>query len=122
MRQALDLYQGELLAGLSLEDSPAFESWLLMEREICHRQAVDALQTVIAYHRARQDHADVRALAERLIDLEPYNETAHARLIEALALLGDRNAALAAYHRCVTLWPKNWTLRPAKRSSNLTRS
>ena len=113
LRQAVALYQGELLAGLSVEDSPAFESWLLMERELFHRQVVDALRTLIAYHRTLYEHAAVRDLAERLIALEPYDEATYVHLIEALALLGERAAALACYDRCATLLLEELGMRPS---------
>ena len=55
---------GELLAGLSIDDSPTFEVWLMMHREIFHRQKLDALQILIAYYRSLHAHSDVRNLAE----------------------------------------------------------
>ena len=33
LRQAIDLYRGELLNGVYVDDAPEFEQWLLMERE-----------------------------------------------------------------------------------------
>ncbi len=40
LRKAIACYQGELLAGLSLDDAPAFEEWLFLRREYLHQQAV----------------------------------------------------------------------------------
>ncbi|MBX3000129.1 MAG: winged helix-turn-helix domain-containing protein [Caldilineaceae bacterium] len=119
LRQAIALYRGELLAGLNVDDSPAFEEWLLLQREICHRQAVDALQTLIVYHHDLRDHAVVRDLARQLIGLEPYQESAHAYAIEALALLGEREAALTQYERCVTMLAEELGVAPGERLSQL---
>lgn len=103
LEEVVALYRGELLAGASNDDSPAFEEWLLLQRERFHRQVVDALQILIDYQSSLRAYESVRRLAQRLIELEPYQESAHAALIEALALLGDERAALAHYERCVAL-------------------
>jgi DNA-binding SARP family transcriptional activator len=46
LEQAVDFYQGELLPGFSLSDSPAFEEWQLVWRERLHRMATEALGTL----------------------------------------------------------------------------
>lgn len=102
LEEALELYRGELLAGAGIDSSP-FEEWLLWQREHLHRQAADALQTLIEHRRGLQAFGAVADLAQRLIELEPYQESAHAARIESLARLGDERAALAHYERCVAL-------------------
>ncbi len=119
LHQAVALYGGELLMGLSVDDSPAFEEWLLLQREVFHRQVVDALQTLIRYHRGLQAHATVRPLAAQLIALEPYQESAYAYLIEALALLGEREAALAQYDRCLAMLTDELGVAPGQELTQL---
>lgn len=114
LRQAVSLYQGELLAGLTVEESPAFESWLLMQRERFHRQATESLQTLVAYHHALQDYEQVRELAEEWIGLDPYAEDGYVYLIEALALLGERGMALLQYERCVSMLAEELNATPSE--------
>jgi predicted ATPase/DNA-binding SARP family transcriptional activator len=103
LEEAVSLYRGELLAGGNSDESPDFEEWLLVQREHFHRQAVDALQILLEHQRGLQDHRAVHRLAQRLLELEPFQESAHARLIESLALQGEGQTALAHYERAVAL-------------------
>lgn len=119
LRQAVALYRGEFLTGLGVDESPIFEDWLLIQRELFHRQAVDALQTLIAYHRHLEDHTAVRGFAEQLIRLEPYQESAYVHFIEALALLGEREAALTHYDRCLAMLTDELGVAPGERLSHL---
>lgn len=82
-------------------ESQEFEGWLLTERERFHGQAVHALQTLVRHHQHLGHHDQVAHYARRLVDLLPYQEAARLALIQALACLGQRDAALAQYERSV---------------------
>jgi DNA-binding SARP family transcriptional activator/tetratricopeptide (TPR) repeat protein len=102
--EGLDLdqpvWEGELLAGKDFSDCPAFEEWLLAERER-HR----TLRSEALWRRCRadQDAGDLTGAvrrAERLLELTPLSESVY-RLIMTLHLgRGDRGAALAAFRTC----------------------
>ncbi|MEZ4621203.1 MAG: winged helix-turn-helix domain-containing protein [Caldilineaceae bacterium] len=53
LHEALERYQDELLAGFGLSDAPAFEEWLLLQREIAHQQALLAVQKLVDTYEAR---------------------------------------------------------------------
>jgi predicted ATPase/DNA-binding SARP family transcriptional activator len=97
--EAVELYRGDLLSGFSLNSAP-FEEWLVAERERRHRQALDALHCLAAYHERRGEYEQVRDYAQRQLALEPWREEAHRQLMRALALSGQRAAALAQYEAC----------------------
>lgn len=100
LRQAVDLYRGELLAGLSLPDAPTFEEWQTIQREASHYQAVTALQALAEAYDARRDYDQAHAVALRLLALEPWQEAAHRLAMRGLALSGQRSEALAHYEAC----------------------
>jgi DNA-binding SARP family transcriptional activator len=100
MRTALDLYRGELLPGFSATDSQPFEEWLLIRRERLHGQHVATLEALAGYHAAHGDYAEAAELLRRWIAIEPWHETAHARLIDILWRAGQRGAALRQFDRC----------------------
>jgi DNA-binding SARP family transcriptional activator len=97
---AADLYRDEFLAGLALGDSPAFEEWLLLKREQFHRQALDIMQQLTAFHEPSGAYELAAASARRYLALEPWDEGGHRRLMRILALNGKRGAALAQYETC----------------------
>lgn len=100
LTSAIALYRGEFLAGLALGDGLAFEEWLLLKREQFHRQALTILQQLAALHERRGGYEPAAACTRRYLDLEPWDEAAHRRLMCLLALNGQRSAALAQYDAC----------------------
>ena len=96
---AADLYRGDLLPGFTC-DSPEFEDWLRGERERLHGLALSALQRLAGRYLRNGHVAKAQEIARRQLALEPWSETAHRQLIEALARAGHRTAALAQVERC----------------------
>jgi DNA-binding SARP family transcriptional activator len=84
---------GELLEGFAFPDSPAFETWLLVERRRL-AGGVDALLRETAVAALSSGRApDAVTLAERLARRQPFDEGAQALLARALAATGDAFAA-----------------------------
>jgi DNA-binding SARP family transcriptional activator len=85
---------GELLEGFSLAASPAFESWLVVER---HRlaAAAEARLHQAAVALLAGGRADLAvAYASRAVARNPLEEGNHELLVRCLAASGDRAAAL----------------------------
>ncbi|MFL7811864.1 MAG: BTAD domain-containing putative transcriptional regulator, partial [Anaerolineae bacterium] len=99
LQRATGLYRGEFLAGFSLDSVP-FEEWMIVEREGLHWQALEALQTLAAYHEQQGDYTGAIEHARQQVELEPWREVAHRQWMRALALSGHRGAALAQYEAC----------------------
>jgi glucose/arabinose dehydrogenase len=57
------LYRGDFLSGFALPDSTSFEEWALIQREQLHQQALEALDTLAAYHDQQGDYAAPIGLA-----------------------------------------------------------
>ena len=100
LAQAVALYRGELLQGFSVEGAPAFESWLLGERERLRLMALEAIERLTAGYAARNEVDRAVEQARRLLQIEPWQESGYRRLMRLLARSGRRAAALAQYERC----------------------
>lgn len=94
---AADLYRGDFLEGFWVRRAKGFEEWMQRERARLSALARDALREAIKQGRERCDWAEVRLRAERLVELDPYDEAAYAELMRAFWMTGDRAAALARY-------------------------
>jgi predicted ATPase/DNA-binding SARP family transcriptional activator len=100
LEEAVALYRGDLLEGFFVRDSPQFENWVLILRERLHWQALQALDALAAYHEGRGAFEEAIACARRQVALEPWQEGAHRQWMRALALSGQRGAALVQYDAC----------------------
>ncbi|MCG3210421.1 MAG: hypothetical protein FOGNACKC_04052 [Anaerolineae bacterium] len=100
LREAIDLYQGDFLAGLAIDDAQPFEEWLLPERERLRRLAVQALYQLARIHTSRGEYAAGIDVTTRLLALEPWQEEAHRQLMTLLARSGQHAAALAHFETC----------------------
>lgn len=119
LSQAVALYRGDLLAGFSLADAPAFEEWLVVQREIAQQQVLIAMR-VLADAYTQQGHYDqALAYATRQLALDPYREEAYRQAMRALAAMGQRTAALAQYERCRQVLRDELTVEPDRETTAL---
>jgi predicted ATPase/DNA-binding SARP family transcriptional activator/Tfp pilus assembly protein PilF len=100
LEQALALYQGDFLAGLTLPDSSGFEEWRVMQQETRHQQALAGLQALSRHCLETGAYEQAQRYARRQLALEIWQEAAHRQLMQALARAGRRQAALAQYEAC----------------------
>ena len=100
LEKALDLYQGEFMAGFSLADSRPFEEWAVLTREQLHRLVLEALHRLATALEQRGEYEQALVHAWRQVDLDPWREVAHRHVMRLLARTGQRSAALAQYHKC----------------------
>jgi WD40 repeat protein/DNA-binding SARP family transcriptional activator len=116
---AVELYRAPFLAEFSLTGSDLFEEWALVKREWLHRQVVDALNPLIDYCERQGDHPRAERYARRLVDLDPFRESAHRQLMRALARGGQHAAALAQYEVCRRILAAELGATPAAETTAL---
>lgn len=91
---AVALYRGPFLEGLSVADAPAFEEWAREERERFARLHGGALESLAAAAEARGRYGDAaRWWRARAVD-DPLSGRVTLRLMRALDAAGDRGAAI----------------------------
>jgi DNA-binding SARP family transcriptional activator/tetratricopeptide (TPR) repeat protein len=121
LAQAVDLYTGPFLAGLSLPDSPAFEEWRLLQQEQRHQAALLALERLVGHHLAEGHTDEAQRAARRQLALEPWSEAAQQSLMLALALGGQRGAALRQYETCRRVLGEELGVEPSPETEALRR-
>ena len=119
LQQAAALYRGELLHGLFLPHSQAFDEWLLVKREELHREALEVLDTLARTHEAAGDYVQMRRYAARQLALDPWREQAHAQVMRALAHSGQHTAALAQYETCCRVLEDELGMLPSAETTAL---
>jgi predicted ATPase len=79
----------------------------------------ETLHLLVGHYQTQGDNERALQLAWRLVDLEPWWEEAHQRLILLLALSGRRSEALAQYLRCRRLLAEQLDVAPSAETTGL---
>jgi len=111
LEAAVALCQGELLEGLS-PDAPAFEEWLLAERERFREQVVEVLAKLLVHQRSAGALQAALQTGLRLLAFEPAQESVHRAVIQLHLRLGRRSAARRQYQLCVDTLQRELALEP----------
>ncbi|MBI5033936.1 MAG: tetratricopeptide repeat protein [Chloroflexi bacterium] len=119
LQQAVELYRGKFLEQFFLADSDVFEEWAVTQRESLHQRALDAFTQLAGYHEQQTDFEQARHYAARQLELDPWHEEAHRQLMRALALSGQRSAALTQYDTCRRVLADELGVEPSKETREL---
>lgn len=114
-----ELYRGEFMEGFTLQDCPDFEDWLMMQRETLHRRALALLEQLSNCREQIADYNKALQFALRYTELEPWDETAHRRVMRLYALNGQNSTAIAQYETCCRLLKKELGVLPGEETRQL---
>ncbi len=97
------LYRGELLAGISIDDSAELDGWLTSRRTWFHNQGIETLYKLIESY-ARLGHLDLaQVYADKLLTLDPLNEKAFEQKLSILLQKGQSAEAHSAFDQFKSL-------------------
>lgn len=119
LREATALYRGDLLVGFSGGDGLPFDEWLTTRREHLRGACAWALAALATYHEQRGEGEAARTALRRWLELEPWHEEAHQRLITSLARDGQRGAVLAQFARCRRSLARELNVEPSSETIEL---
>jgi DNA-binding SARP family transcriptional activator len=98
LREALDLYAGELLPSFHVTDvASEFDEWVSAERARLRSMAATAAWSLVAECEAAGQDVEAVHWARRAVTIQPDDEAAIRRLLVLLRRLGDRLGALREY-------------------------
>lgn len=118
LEECAALFRGDFLEGLDLPACYRYQQWCAGERERL-RQSHLAILTELT----RRHGPGERALhhARRRVTIDPFNDQAHASLIQVLAALDQNQEALRHYERCRELFQRELGTRPGTAVENARR-
>ncbi len=122
LEQAIELHQGQFLAGLELAGAPAFDDWLAQRRERLRQQLLDLLFKTGQLYLVNANYEAARTVAERQLALEPWREMAHQQLVKAYAAAGQRAKALRQHEQFVAILEAELGLAPSADTETLIAS
>jgi WD40 repeat protein/DNA-binding SARP family transcriptional activator len=116
---AVALYRGDFMDGFSLADSPAFEEWILLNREHEKRRMLETLGRLVEAFEARGEYTCGLTHAWRSVELDPLRESAHRGLMRLQSLQGEREAALAQFAHLRQVLASELGVEPALETRHL---
>ncbi|MCA9955262.1 MAG: bacterial transcriptional activator domain-containing protein [Anaerolineales bacterium] len=97
---ALELYQGDFLGTIQVQDAKGFVEWAALKREQYRLMALEALLRLLNQHETNGQFQQAIPLAQQLITIEPHHEGWHRRLIQLYLHTGQRAQAEAQLAAC----------------------
>lgn len=119
LEDAVELYRGDFLAGLTLPDADEFETWRLARQEWYRTQMLRALLSLVSFYERRRDFGVAQRFLLRYLELEPWDEDAHRRLIKIYALDNQRTAALQQFEAVRRMLAQQFAASPAPETLQL---
>lgn len=105
LETAVSLYKGELLPG-------DYADWLIPIREELHQAFIRALEQLSLLCEQASAFAEAIRYQQRLIQLDPLDETAYIHLMRLHARSGDRAGVQRVYKACVTALQTELAIAP----------
>ena len=103
----------DLLEGMSFSSSPSFEAWLLTERRHLIASAANVLREAALARLASGDAERAVDLSQRLVAIDPLDESFQSIFIRSLAAAGDRVAAMKQFEDTRKLFLKELGTEPS---------
>ncbi len=119
IRQALDLYRGNFLAGFSVLHAPKFDEWLTVERERLFLLLLRALTSLIQGFIARGERKEAIDACLRLLVLDPLQEDIRRLLMRLYWETGQRAQALRQYSTYEELLLRELGIVPLEETQDL---
>jgi DNA-binding SARP family transcriptional activator/tetratricopeptide (TPR) repeat protein len=111
LKRAAELYEGDLLLGVTVPES-GFEEHLRSERERLRQRAISVLTRVLDHEAQRRLVDAAVETASRVLAIDPTQETVHRALMQLFARHGRRAAALRQYQTCVEILQRELGVEP----------
>ncbi len=115
LREAVDLYGGNLLEGF-------YDEWCLTERERLENLYLDALTRLMVFHAERREYGQAIPYAQRILREEPLREDIHRELIKFYANSRQVSQAIAQYQTCETILDRELHVAPEPETQRLFHS
>ncbi|OBS09058.1 AAA family ATPase [Acidihalobacter prosperus] len=115
----LGLYRGMFMEDLRNEAGEDFGLWLEERRARTHRLMLTMLEAACTRYESQNDPMAALRWAGRYVELAPWDEDGHRRLIRLLADNGQRGAAIAHYRAMAESLDRELGIAPSPESRRL---
>jgi len=112
LESTLELYTGELLAGV-------YADWVLEERERLRGLYLDGLAHLMCYYKENRAYEASLACGRRILQHDPLREDIHREMIRLYMEAGQRVSAVRQYETCRRLLAEEMGIQPMEETRAL---
>jgi GGDEF domain-containing protein len=119
LEDSIDLYRGDFLLDLILNEVTAFQEWVILQRERHFRNYVEVLKALSMSYYHQKNWDKTYKYAYKYVEMAPLEEAAHRLLMRLLTLNGRRTAALQQYQMCKSIIKRELGIEPSLETQQL---
>ncbi len=119
LSRAIELYQGDFLAGFTLSDCPDFDDWQFFETDALRREAAAILERLVAHYESLGTFEQAIVYARKWLSHDMMHEPVHRKLMRLFALAGQQAAAIRQYDECVRIMDEELGVPPEDETTEL---
>lgn len=112
LQTALQMYEGEFLAGFDLDEAPQFDEWLQVTREHIRRQVIAGYSKLSQYLLATHEYEGGLSATRAWLQIDALDEMAHTLVLQFLLGAGHKREALEHYAYCSELLQRELGVHP----------
>jgi DNA-binding SARP family transcriptional activator len=117
--RAVELNLGDFLGEISLDECPEFDMWLIREQEVWRQKFADIYFHIINFFTQQGNYSEAMQYAYRLLEMDPWREEVHRRMMLLLAMNGQRLAAMQQYNVCCKILDDELGVEPSEETRKL---
>ena len=114
LRQAVQLYRGDLLDGV-------YDDWVLVQREYLRETYLQSLEQLITLEKSAGRYAQALEYALKIIQADEFREVVHREVMRLYFALGRIDAALKQYELCSKTLREELDVEPDETTQALAR-
>ena len=93
-------YKGAFLEGFHIEGAPEMDDWVFAQREYWRGVFVQGMHLLATHYLRQRHYTKGLATTTRLLEIEPWSESAYRQQMLLFAYNQQRSAALKTYEQC----------------------
>ena len=119
LEEAAQIHKSSFLSGFFLNHAPDFEDWQTEQAQRLDRLAANVLESLTRSGLDRGEYFRALSHAQKLVALDPLDESAQRLLIRLYAKTGQPAAAVRQYEKCKALLEKELGVLPEDKTRAL---
>lgn len=117
--KGVDIYRGDFLNDLFLNEVTAFQEWVIFQRERHFRNLINTLKILSKAFFLNGNVEQAFKYAYRYVEMAPLEESAHRLLMRLLTINGRRTAALQQFQLCKAIIKNELGIEPSLETQRL---